>query len=283
MLIAVEHLGGVNVGVTQSQFMRADDGKIYVVKLQNNRLGLKVLVSEFVAARLGEMMGLRFPPDGVIEIRETLLADNPALWEAGACPGRHFASQYLDNACYAGQDNLEKADNIAEMAGILLFDHMFLNADRGANRKNLLLRQEEDGRYKIYAIDNSHLFRTGKWTAESLLKQLKKIKVYYQRSFGTLLRKCIKPPDFLPYLERVKKISDEQIEELVQSIPEEWLPDDSEREVLAQFVKIRRDLAEQIWNRLCSHIPPERGGRRKEYPRSIHLTSKKRRLPTDRS
>lgn len=273
--MAVEHLGGVGVGVTRAQFFRADDGKIYVVKLQNNRLGAKVLVSEYLAARVGEILGLCFPPGGIIEIGEDLLAANPALIEAGACAGRHFASQYLDNALYAGRDNLGKAANVAEMAGVVLFDHIFLNADRGANRKNLLLRRE-NGAYRIYAIDNSHLFRSGKWTAESLQKQISRIKIYYQRSYGVLLKQFLGPDDFRPYVEKVKNIGDERIEELIGEIPVEWLPEQTDRQILARFVKKRRDLAEYIWQRLCNHIPVERGGRRREFHRIIRLTGKNR-------
>lgn len=273
MLIAVEHLGSVGVGVTRAQFFRADDGNVYVVKLQNNQLGLKVLVSELLAARLGEMLGLCFPPGGVIEVGEQLVARTPALGEAGVSPGRHFASRCLSNVRYAGRDDMHLAENIAEMAGVVLFDHLFLNADRGGNRKNLLLRREEDGGQKMYAIDNSHLFRSGRWTAASLRKYENRIKIFHQRSFGVLLGKHLSPQDFLPFLERVSRLSDQQIGDIVDAIPQEWLPDAEDRQVLVQVVKTRRDLAERIWEHLCRRIPEERGGKQRPHPRMIRLAA----------
>lgn len=261
MLTAVEYLGNVGVGVTAPQFFRADDGKVYIVKLQNNRLGFKVLVSEFLAAKLGEIMGLCFPPSGIIKINEEMLQETPLLVVLGANAGRHFASQYLEGAEYVNKDNLCKAINIAEMAGIVLFDHMFHNADRAHNRKNLIMRQEDDG-YKIYAIDNSHLFRSGRWTIDSLNSLRTNFRVYYRHSFGLLLRNCLSPQDFLPFVEKVSKLSNEHIDNLVQEIPGEWLSDEVEQQELAHFIKIRRDMVEEIWRKLCNNIPKAHGGRR---------------------
>ncbi|WP_425061013.1 hypothetical protein SCACP_17800 [Sporomusa carbonis] len=271
MLIAVEHLGSVGVGITSPQYFRANDGRVYVVKLQNNRLGLKVLVNEFLAAKIGELMYLRFPPSNIIETNEETLQRSPLLAEQGVNPGRHFASQYLDNTEYLGKSNLEKASNVSEMAGIILFDHMFHNADRTNNRKNILLRREAD-RYTIYAIDNSHLFRSGKWTLDSITNLEKRKKTYYRFSFGMLLKDCLSPQDFLPYLDKVTTISNGQIDQLVQAIPSEWLPDAAERQALAQYIKIRCNMAEEIWNTLCKYIPKARGGRRLSFGRKASPT-----------
>ena len=43
MLTAVEYLGSVGLGVTVPRVFRADDGNIYVVKLQNNPMGTKAV------------------------------------------------------------------------------------------------------------------------------------------------------------------------------------------------------------------------------------------------
>lgn len=271
MLTAEEYLGQVGVGVTTPRFFRATDGNLYVVKLQNNRLGPMVLASEFLAAKMGEYMGLCFPASDVIAIGEELLERRPELAAAGIIPGRHFASQYLDNVEYLGKDNLDKAVNMADMAGVMLFDHMFHNADRSSNKKNLLLRQEGEA-FKIYAIDNSHLFRSGRWTINSLEKLRMSKKVYYPRAFGLMLKDRLFAHDFRPFLEKVREISDEAIDGIVGGIPTEWLPDGEQRQALPGFIRTRRDMAEEIWEHLCRHIPKAHGGRRREYSRIIDLT-----------
>ncbi|MDR3561084.1 MAG: hypothetical protein P4N59_06560 [Negativicutes bacterium] len=260
MLTAVKYLGRMRVGITTPRLFRADDRKVYVVKLQNNLLGPRVLASELLATKLGEMMGLRFPPGGIITIGEQLLKESRSLQEAGGSPGRHFASLFLNHAEYVDRGNMGKAVNSAEMAGILLFDHMFHNADRSTNGKNLLLRREEKGPM-MYAIDNSHLFKSGRWTAESLRRLGNVITPYYRYSYGRLLKNHLSPEDFRPYMAKMAGISDAQVADLVREIPWEWLPDEEVRAELSRFIGMRRDRMEGIWEELCKHIPIARGGR----------------------
>lgn len=263
MLRAIEHLGPVGVGITGPQFFRAHDDQIYVVKLENNRLGHKVLVSEMMAAQFGQYLDLCFPPSNLIEIPEHM----------SPYSGLHFASLYLDQCVYLTSGNMLGAVNLPEMAGILLFDHLFHNADRTNNRKNLLLRQEAEGP-KIYAIDNSHLFRSGRWTLASLEQLSFSLKVYIRNTFGLLLRDCLRPSDFLPYLERVSKLTPCQIEGMIEQIPRLWLPCNFERQALNQFIQIRASQAELVWDSLCKYIPYQRGGRRRLRSRVIGWTKK---------
>lgn len=254
MLIATKYFGKVGIGVTSPQLFRADDKQFYVVKLQSNPLGPKVLVNEFLAAKFGQIMGLCFPPHRLIKITEETLRQNPRLNISSTNLGCHFASQFINHTEYVEKHSIMKAINKTEMAGVILFDHLFHNADRTSNYKNLLLRQETAGT-KIYAIDNSHLFIYGKWTPALLNRLSRKIKVYYHYSYGLLLRYSLYTQDFFPYLQTVAQISNEQIDSLVQEIPVEWLPDEVERQALAYYIKIRRDMMENIWEKLCKHIP----------------------------
>lgn len=261
MLMAVEYLGKVGVGVTLPQFFRANDDNNYVVKFQNNRLCSRVIVSELFAAKIGKIMGLCFPPSDIIEIDQQILNKNPSLLEIGLSSGQHFASRYLDHAEYVGKDRLCKAINTSEMAGVILFDHMFHNADRAKNQKNLLLRLEDEN-YRVYAIDNSHLFRSSRWTIDSFNILGKKIKIYYYQHYRNLLKDLLLPQDFLPYIDIVKTITDEQIYNIVREIPTEWLPSELERQALVEYTKLRMEMADEILENLCKYIPKSRGGRR---------------------
>lgn len=261
MLLAVEYLGKVGVGVTIPQFFRACDENIYVVKSQNNQLNSKVLVSELLAAKLGELIGLCFPPSDILEIEEDLLSKHSCLQELGWTPGQYFASLYLEHSEYVGKNRIANAVNVSEMAGIILFDHIFHNADRAKNQKNLLLRLENE-KYKVYAIDNSHLFRSCRWNTDTFEKLGTKIKIYYYQHYRNLLKDILTAQDFLPYIESIKKISDEQIDKIIREIPISWLPDERERLALAKYIKIRRDITDEIWEKLCKFIPRCRGGHR---------------------
>ncbi|MDD4600078.1 MAG: hypothetical protein PHQ46_03335 [Negativicutes bacterium] len=254
MLTAVSYLGAVGLGVTSPQLFRADDGKIYVVKLKNNRLGTKVLVNELLACSFGSLMGLCFPPGGAIMITGELLATTRKLRAARVEPGLHFASQYISSTRYVVRTNLRKVDNKAQMAGVMLFDHMFHNLDRTWNRRNLIIRRV-DNKSEIYAIDNSHLFKKGRWTVNWLTKLEPKIIMNYRRAYGWLLKYYLTAEDFKGYITKVEAITDNEIEELVDAIPAEWLSDEKERQALVHYITARRNMIEEIARPLLTLLP----------------------------
>jgi len=250
---AVEYLKRVGAGVTSPVLMRAEDGEAYVVKLMRNRLGPKVLANEFLAAEIGEWLDLCFPPSGIIDVGEDVAASRRAK-AARVLPGRHFASRFLAGAVYVNAWNIREAENLRQMAGVMLFDHLFFNLDRTWNRKNLLLYRQGQAR-RIYAIDHTHLFGRGRWTAEILAKLADKIVLNWRGAFGWLLGNALAPYDFAPYVARWQAMTDGQCGELISRIPEEWLPEAGEREALRQFLIRRRDLAGAAAAKICSLIP----------------------------
>lgn len=252
MLIAEEYLGPIGRGITVPQLFRTADGLIYVVKLQNNCLGKKVLANEYLAAQLGTIMGLCFPPGDMIMLSDKILQQGK-FRAAKFVPGPHFASLYLDKTAYAQRRTVCAAVNKQQMAGVILFDHMFHNIDRARNYRNLLVRREAEG-FKIYAIDNSHLFLSGRWSADMVNKLAGEIYINHRRSYGILLKHFLSPQSFTPYVKAVREISDSKIETIINDIPAIWL-NESARTVLLQFVKIRRDLVEKIAARLYALIP----------------------------
>lgn len=254
MLIALEYLGSVGVGVTSPKLFRANDGKVYVVKLQNNRMGTKVLVNEYVASWFGNYMGLCFPPGDFIQISEQVLRKKRKLRVTKINPKLHFASQYLHGNRYVGKGELEKAVNKQAMAGVILFDSMFHNVDRAKNRKNLLVCREDTDDV-LYAIDNSHLFLRGRWSIRSLEKLSEEIMINRWRAYGWLLKYFLVAEDFTPYVVKVKSIRDEDLILLVSNIPHEWLPLPKEREALLRYMMARRNMIDHIMTALQGLIP----------------------------
>jgi hypothetical protein len=259
MLVATDYLGPVGLGATLPQLFRANDGKTYVVKLQNNRMGPRILANELLATKFGELLGLCFPSGGIIKLDERLINRQRRLLRAGVTPGRHFGCELLKRSQYVVRHNLYKAVNKAEMAGVMLFDHMFFNFDRTLNRKNLLLRKEIEG-WKLYAIDNSHLFGRGRWTSELLEKLTPKIKLNHHRSYGILLKHFLKAENFAGYVEKIKQLTDSCLGEMIDDIPQEWLPHAGERQALKHFVFARRDMVSEIATCLCALIPDKHRG-----------------------
>lgn len=258
MYRAIEYLGPVGLGATSPQLFRAEtkqgENKICVVKLSANRLGPKVLVNELLAVRFGQWLKLCFPPGGPIEISPEVLGSSRRLTAARVLPGWHFGCEYLKGAGYVTKYNLHRAVNKEQMAGVMLFDHLFHNPDRTKNRKNLLIRRENTG-YKLYAIDNSHLFRRGKWTTEMLKDLTENITLNHRRSYGVLLKYYLKPTHFFKYVQAVKDIPGEQFTDLIDSIPEVWLPDRGERQALLEFLVARCGKVDWVMRQLTDLIP----------------------------
>src|SRR5579871_1697409 len=67
-------------GGAQSQLMLGADGKLWVVKFQNNPQHLRVLANELIATRLAEAVGLTVPRVEVVEVSDWLIANSPDLY-----------------------------------------------------------------------------------------------------------------------------------------------------------------------------------------------------------
>lgn len=250
MLKAVSYLKPMARGVTSPQLFAADDGAAYVVKFQTNTIGPKVLVNELLAARLGELWGLCFPPADMIQLTDEVLAPLYPLFRRVPA-GLHFASRYLRGCRYLSRNLLTRADNKQDMAGVILFDHLFHNVDRTRNPRNLLIRREDSG-WRLYAIDHSHLFYKGNWTVAYLGSLAERVAINRQRAFGVLLKHYLSAADFAASLERVNATTDSMFACLVKEIPQEWLPEANERTALLEWLCRRRDMAALIAEQLCS-------------------------------
>ncbi|EGO64150.1 HipA family kinase [Acetonema longum] len=270
MLKAVRYLGPVGLGVTSPQLFLADDRQVYVVKLQNNHLGPKILVNELIAARLGILTDLCFPSGDIIFIQPREVFHRHRAHSA-AGSGYHFASLFLAGSRYVTKANLPRAVNKRQMAGVVLFDHLFHNMDRTQNYKNLLIRREDQG-YRIYAIDHSHLFRRGRWTTDSLALLADKIHIDYRRSFRMLLKYYFTADDIMHYAVKFRDITQEQLAEIIEEIPSEWLADASERQAVLAYMVKRLAKVMDLAERLCRCIPdPDRRADPHQEEQFLHM------------
>lgn len=254
-LTAIAYIGSMKLGATSPQLFRGSDQQLYVVKLLGNKVGPKALANEFLAAELGEQLGLCFPVSGIISIDEKLLTKNRRLRKAGVVAGPHFACKYISKTFYVDRTSLNRVVNKAEMAGVMLFDHLVHNVDRTVNRKNLIIRREAAG-YHMYAIDHSHLFKRGRWTMAQLAALENDLSVNTRRTYGLLLKYFLQPDDFLPYAQAISQWSDEYLSQTVAAIPEQWLADQGERQALLKHLLCRRNQINQIMASLTRLIPP---------------------------
>lgn len=247
MLTATEYLGNVGIGATGPDFFRADDGNIYVVKEFRNLVGKNVLINEMIAAGFGYKLKLPFPQSALIHLHHFSPERNTA-------ESIGFASRYIADAVYATNENIAETANLSAMAGVLLFDHFFHNADRTNNRKNLLIAMHKKEKH-IYAIDHSHLFRTGRWTPDTLQQISERICIYTNFLYGVLLRNYLTPADFQPYIQRIKAMSKADIDNIVNTVPTVWFEHSAEKAACILFIETRCRQIDAITDAIFSKIP----------------------------
>ena len=78
MLYAVQQIRRMRGG-SQSHLLRASDGNFYVTKFQGNPQHTRVLANEFLASKIGLLLGLPMPEVAVIEVSDWLVNNSPEL------------------------------------------------------------------------------------------------------------------------------------------------------------------------------------------------------------
>jgi hypothetical protein len=66
-------------GGSQAHLLRASDNHFYVTKFQNNPQAVRILANEYLAAKLGQALGLSMPEVRIIEVSEWLIQNSPEL------------------------------------------------------------------------------------------------------------------------------------------------------------------------------------------------------------
>jgi hypothetical protein len=122
-------------GGAQSQLMLGADGKLWVVKFQNNPQDVRVLANELIATRLAAAVGLTVPASDVVEVTDWLVANTldmfvelPRGQRQRYVSGLQFGSQFVGGLMpgqvvdYLPEQQLDEVRNLAEFAGMLCID-----------------------------------------------------------------------------------------------------------------------------------------------------------------
>jgi hypothetical protein len=204
-VFAIENLG-VLFGSCQAQLMRADDGRIYVVKLATNPFGPRVLVNEMVAAKLAWSAGLETPAPALVIVGSGL----------GAPPGVHFGSEFV--ASWGSQLRLPAAAwdwvaNSADLIGAYVFDAWTGNMDM---RQVVFRRLRGPKSYRLLLIDNGGCFGGVAWSFHERgvpLPAQHRFAYVGVRAWG----------DLEPWLSVVERMPAGVIEGATACVPAEWL------------------------------------------------------------
>jgi hypothetical protein len=212
-------------GGAQSQLMLGADGKLWVVKFQNNPQHLRVLANELLASRLAEAVGLSVPATEVVEVTEWLATHTPDLFmdlgrgvRERCRPGLHFGSAFVGGLMpgqvvdYLAEPQLEDVRNHAEFAGMLALDKWAGNCN---GRQAVFERRPRERRYRALFIDQGFCFNAGEWTFPDATQR----GVYPRNS---VYARVTGWSSFEPWLSRIEAFDPSALWAIAENVPPEW-------------------------------------------------------------
>jgi hypothetical protein len=212
-------------GGAQSQLMLGAEGKLWVVKFQNNPQHLRVLANEMIATRLAETVGLTVPATDVVDVSEWLIANSPGMHVEAArgAPERYraglqFGSQFIGGLMpgqvvdFLPEQQLDEVRNVAEFAGMLAIDKWTGNCN---GRQAVFDRKPRERKYRATFIDQGFCFNAGEWTfPDSPLRGVYQRNRVYAGVTGWT--------SFEPWLSRIETMEPDTLWNIADVVPPEW-------------------------------------------------------------
>ena len=237
-------------GGAQSQLMLGADGKLWVVKFQNNPQCLRVLANELIATRLAAAVGLTVPLSDVVEVTEWLVANTQDMFvelprgqRQKYAAGLQFGSQFVGGLMpgqvvdYLPEQQLDEVRNLAEFAGMLCIDKWAGNCN---GRQAVFERKPRERKYRATFIDQGFCFNAAEWTfPDAPLRGVYQRNRVYARVMGW--------ESFEPWLSRVEAIEGDMLWEIAEVVPPEWYGgDNTEIERLMEQMLRRRSRVREL-------------------------------------
>lgn len=246
----------ISNGATKPYIIECDDGNQYVAKFPGNPDGTRVLINEFVCGSLAKKLKLPLPDFKIIKIDNIeefdILKGNIELIN-----GSIFCSKYVEKATHIPSYRfIRKVNNINDSLKILIFDVIIGNNDR--NQGNLLVNLKNNS---LVMIDHSHVFiGEALWDEKMLLEligndiSIKEMNHFFLDMFMNEINKFDKI-EFYEYINLVRSITIEDINEIIDDIPEDWMITKEEKNALCHFIYDRVKRVDEI----CEIFGIERG------------------------
>ncbi len=217
-------------GGAQSQLMLGSDGKLWVVKFQNNPQHRRVLANEFIATRLAAAAGVTVPLCDVVEVTDWLVTNTldmvvelPRGLRERYAPGLQFGSQFVGGLMpgqvvdYLPDPLLDEVRNLREFAGMLVIDKWTGNCN---GRQAVFERRPREKRYRASFIDQGYCFNAGEWSfPDSPLRGVYQRNRVYAGVTGW--------QSFEPWLSKVETMEAETLWSIAEQVPPEWYGGDT--------------------------------------------------------
>jgi hypothetical protein len=280
-------------GGSQACLLRCSDGARYVVKVQNNPQGKRILANELLGTLLATRLALPTATPAVVRVSKEFIQSNEEMviqlargrepMHSGSCFGSRFlrcegsapptTDPLLAICSLLGNDQAHVIENITDVAGFLVFDKWTGNTD---GRQTIAVQSSNLGYFKAVMIDQGFCFNGERWTfndSPRLSTDLYNAVWKWIPSFSM----------FEIWFDRLNHMIDRpMLETLANEIPPEWYDDgreslqrlleqlDSRRNgvatlVFAAWKRIRADLSDRTPSRFRLAEPSPKDARRNRF------------------
>lgn len=227
-LSAVQHIRRLRGG-SQAHLLRASDGRYYVTKFQNNPQHVRVLANEFLASRIGILLGLPMPEPQLVEVSDEFIKRfDLKIESAGHCvpfqAGLHLGSRYVADPerdilfDYLPESLFQRVVNKQDFARILAFDKWLGNCD---GRQAVFTKKAGQRGYRATFIDQGYCFNAELWSFPDLALH----GVYHQNH---IYEHVTGWDSFEPVLSRIENIDYVELWRCAAEVPHEWFEHDGE-------------------------------------------------------
>ncbi|KIU23440.1 HipA family kinase [Weissella cibaria] len=190
------------------------------------------------------------PDFKVGQLPTSLIEETKELKAVGAVRGSVFLSEYRKGITLNNAKMLERVRNNSDFAGILFFDQLVNNSDRGENTGNWFVDKDTK---KLMILDHTHVFRIGQlWDAISL-KQDEVIPQPLLPEFSGSLYKGLLDQisvslPFHSVSARWKNLTRQEVLGVLNDIPEDWGITDDEQSAMEEFLSFQHEHADDLEN-----------------------------------
>lgn len=238
---------------TKPILAQTNDG-LALVKYLGNRQGTDALIAEYLAAELAVFLEIEIPPYKIVDLPS--LRSDAHLVETE--PGHAFLSKWYNEATTFSPNSklLTSVKNIEVVSQLIVFDTWIQNADRfslhdqrsKSNYDNLLFIPSGK-KLEIRVIDHTHAFVETSFDDEMNgddWRQNREVFGYFP-SFANFVDES----RINVTLDKVASISTEQILEILERIPSDWLVSSNLKASIARNIEQRgKELGDWLPNML---------------------------------
>jgi len=237
MVNVTRYVTPLREGGSLPAIVEADDGFLYVMKFRGAGQGKKALIAELIGGELARAMDLKVPELVFMHLDDSFSKLEPdeeiqdlLKFSVGLNLGLHFLSGAIT------YDPLVSIADALSASKVVLLDSILMNMDRTARNTNLLNWNKE-----LWLIDHgASLYFHHAWAnwEKHAKATFPLIKDHVLLDRASLLEEASK--------EIVEKINDSLIENIIATIPTEWLEEESDsfspeekRSMYASFLKTK--------------------------------------------